>query len=52
MELAHMAYKYENEPKICDGCRLDIIYVSPKDIEDADKTGIFICDYCKESVDD
>ena len=46
-----MAYKYENEPKICDGCRLDIISVSQKEIEEADETGGFICEYCKESVD-
>jgi predicted nucleic acid-binding Zn-ribbon protein len=51
MELAHMAYDYENQPKICAGCRLDIISVSQKEIEEADEIGIFMCEYCKESVD-
>ena len=46
-----MAYKYENEPKICAVCRLDIISVSQKEIEEADEIGIFMCEYCKESVD-
>tara|TARA_R110002012_G_scaffold264579_1_gene447950 strand:- start:549 stop:722 length:174 start_codon:yes stop_codon:yes gene_type:complete len=52
MELAHMAYDYENQPKICGWCKLDIISVSQKEIEEADETGVFICEYCKESVDD
>jgi hypothetical protein len=51
MELAHMAYDYENQPKICSLCLLDIPNVSQKEIEEADETGMFVCIYCKESVD-
>jgi hypothetical protein len=53
MELAHMAYDYENQPKICFECLIDIpiASISQKEIEEADETGIFFCEYCKESVD-
>ena len=47
-----MAYDYENQPKICSLCRLDIISVSQKEIEEADEKGMFVCIYCKESLDD
>lgn len=50
MELAHMAYKYENQPKICYECLMDSYDITKEEMEEADEKGVYICELCKERL--